>query len=120
MGSQFDKHVVYLHGDLDLKILEARSLPNMDLLTEHIRRFLSVLEFWRRPFSGRKNDSGVRNMITSDPYVSICIAGDVVARTRVIANSQNPIWNESLRIPVAHPVSQVRCQFLPFCDAKFH
>ncbi|GAB2289263.1 hypothetical protein Dimus_023568 [Dionaea muscipula] len=46
-------------------------------------------------------------MITSDPYVTVCLAGATVARTRVIPNSTNPHWDENLNIPLAHPVSHV-------------
>lgn len=42
--------LVYVHGDLDLKIIEARRLPNMDLLTERIRRFFTVFTSCRKPF----------------------------------------------------------------------
>ncbi|KAI4336729.1 hypothetical protein L6164_015220 [Bauhinia variegata] len=101
--------VVYLHGDLDLKILEARCLPNMDLLTERVRKFFSALNsVCSAPLSGRKKKHNRhRKIITSDPYVTVCLAGATVARTRVISNSQNPTWNERFKIPLAHPVSQV-------------
>ncbi|KAM0946407.1 putative phospholipase D [Dioscorea sansibarensis] len=35
------KNIEILHGDLDLWILEARSLPNMDLMSERMRRLSS-------------------------------------------------------------------------------
>lgn len=102
--------LVYVHGDLDLKIIEARRLPNMDLLTERIRRFFTVFTSCRKPFSKKKDKDDHqhhRKIITSDPYVTVCLAGATVARTRVISNSQNPVWNEHFKIPLAHPVSQV-------------
>ncbi|XP_023545432.1 phospholipase D delta-like [Cucurbita pepo subsp. pepo] len=101
--------LVYVHGDLDLKIIEARRLPNMDLLTERIRRFFTVFSSCRKPFSKNDEDEHKphRKIITSDPYVTVCLAGATVARTRVISNSQNPIWNEHFKISLAHPVSQV-------------
>lgn len=102
--------VVYLHGDLDLKIIEARYLPNMDLVSERLRRFFAAFKSFRAPFTHRHNNehkSSHRKIITSDPYVSVCLAGARVARTRVISNSQNPIWNEHFKIPLAHPVSHV-------------
>lgn len=46
-------------------------------------------------------------MITSDPYVTVCLAGATVARTRVISNCQSPVWDEHFKIPLAHPVSTV-------------
>ncbi|KAL3639008.1 hypothetical protein CASFOL_016915 [Castilleja foliolosa] len=98
--------VVYLHGDLDLKIIEARSLPNMDILSERFRRLFAACH---HPFANkRRHDRKHHNkIITSDPYVTVCLAGARVARTRVISNSQNPVWNEHFKIPLAHPVSQV-------------
>ncbi|XP_021802561.1 phospholipase D delta-like [Prunus avium] len=96
--------VVYLHGDLDLNILEARCLPNMDMVSERLRRFFSAC---RKPFSRGTPHHSHHNIITSDPYVTVCLAGATVARTRVISNSQNPSWKEHFTIPLAHPVSQV-------------
>lgn len=96
--------LVYLHGDLDLKILEARCLPNMDMVSERLRRFFSAC---RKPFSSGTPHHSHHNIITSDPYVTVCLAGATVARTRVISNSQNPAWKEHFTIPLAHPVSQV-------------
>ncbi|KAL5557797.1 hypothetical protein UlMin_034008 [Ulmus minor] len=98
--------VVYLHGDLDLKIIEARCLPNMDMVSERLRRLFTSFQICKSPFSRQKKHKH-RNIITSDPYVTVCLAGATVARTRVISNSQNPHWNENFKIPLAHPVSQV-------------
>ncbi|KAL8260997.1 hypothetical protein R6Q59_025046 [Mikania micrantha] len=101
--------IIFLHGDLDLTIIEARCLPNMDLPTERVRRCLKVLHLCK---SSKKSKKPKRNpkMITSDPYVSVCLTGATVARTRVISNSQYPVWNEHIVTPVAHPVSQVEFQ----------
>ncbi|MED6160425.1 hypothetical protein PIB30_051398 [Stylosanthes scabra] len=100
--------VVYLHGDLDLRIIEARHLPNMDMLSERLRRFFSALNTCTG--TGRKKNGKShrhRRIITSDPYVTVCIAGATVARTRVISNSQNPTWNEHFKIPLAHPATEL-------------
>ncbi|KAK7351782.1 hypothetical protein VNO77_11476 [Canavalia gladiata] len=97
--------LVYLHGTLDLKIVEARYLPNMDLLSERFRRFFSAFNTCGSSFTRNRNSH--HKIITSDPYVTVCLAGATVARTRVISNSQNPSWNEHFKIPLAHPVSQV-------------
>ncbi|KAL3845358.1 hypothetical protein ACJIZ3_002761 [Penstemon smallii] len=107
-----ENDVIYLHGDLDLKIIEARRLPNMDLVSERLRRCLTALDC-RKPFtSNRSKDDHHhhRKIITSDPYVTVCLADARVARTRIISNSQNPVWNEHFKIPLAHPVSQVEFQ----------
>ncbi|KAK8552446.1 hypothetical protein V6N12_041041 [Hibiscus sabdariffa] len=93
---------VCLHGDLVLKIIEARSLPNMDLLSDRLRRCFTPFD----PFSKRKKNHRTRKIVTSDPYVTVCLAGATVARTRVISNSQDPIWNERFKIPLAHPANQ--------------
>ncbi|KAF5739316.1 Phospholipase D isoform 1 [Tripterygium wilfordii] len=99
---------VHLHGDLDVKIVEARCLPNMDLLTEHLRRCLTPFETCRNPFVNKhKHVPHRKKIITSDPYVTVCLAGATVARTRVISNSQNPEWNERFKIPLAHPVTHI-------------
>ncbi|KAJ7957924.1 Phospholipase D [Quillaja saponaria] len=105
-GDKLDT-VVYLHGDLDLQILEARYLPNMDLVSERVRRFFTAFNTCHVPFTKKKKHHRHRKIITSDPYVTVCLAGATVARTRVISNSQNPVWNEHFKIPLAHPVSQV-------------
>ncbi|CAL5418520.1 unnamed protein product [Camellia sinensis] len=105
--------VIYLHGDLDLQILEARFLPNMDLMSERFRRCFSAFDSCRNPFSGaarKLRRHRPNKIITSDPYVTVCLAGATVARTRVISNNQDPVWNENFKIPLAHPISQVEFQ----------
>lgn len=114
------KEHIFLHGELDLWILEAKSLPNMDLASERVRRCFTLFgSFQHPPFSmmnrtrRRPKDQvrpagpGKPAIITSDPYVSVCLAGATVAQTRVIANCENPLWDEHFRVPVAHPVEQV-------------
>lgn len=101
------ERTVYLHGDLDLNIVEARYLPNMDLMSERLRRCFSAIHICRAPFARRRRKERQHRIITSDPYVNVCLAGATVARTRIISNSQHPVWNEHLKIPLAHPVSFV-------------
>ncbi|XP_061969313.1 phospholipase D delta-like [Populus nigra] len=98
-----------LHGDLELKIIEARRLPNMDLVSERLRRCFSAFDPCRHPFSKerKKQQNHRRKIITSDPYVTVCVSGAKVARTRVISNSQNPVWNEHFKIPLAHPAEKI-------------
>ncbi|KAI8549394.1 hypothetical protein RHMOL_Rhmol06G0021500 [Rhododendron molle] len=108
MAEGVSERVVYLHGDLDLKIMEARNLPNMDMLSERFRRCFTAFDMTcGRPKEGQHHH---RKIITSDPYVNLCLAGATVARTRVIANSQDPKWDEQFHVPLAHPVSQVEFQ----------
>ncbi|KAL6893728.1 hypothetical protein ACP4OV_007826 [Aristida adscensionis] len=112
---------VLLHGDLDIQIVEAKCLPNMDLMTERMRRCFAC----GTGGAGGKGAGGAgggksaaadphhrgrsakTKIITSDPYVSVCLAGATVAQTRVIPNSENPRWEEHFRVEVAHAVSQV-------------
>uniref|UniRef100_A0A5B7BRX8 Phospholipase D n=1 Tax=Davidia involucrata TaxID=16924 RepID=A0A5B7BRX8_DAVIN len=105
----------YLHGDLDLKIVEARSLPNMDIMSNQFRRCVT-LDACRRPSSRPSSsaddgDNRVthhhRRIITTDPYVTVCVPQATVARTRVIHNSQIPVWNQHFHIPLAHPVENL-------------
>ncbi|KAK9129364.1 hypothetical protein Sjap_009851 [Stephania japonica] len=100
-----------LHGDLLLTIHEARRLPNMDMVSERLRRCFTICEPCRAAVASRRNHPPShhrhRKIITSDPYVTVRLAGATVARTRVIKNSQDPLWNEHFKIPVAHPASEI-------------
>ncbi|KAK4740976.1 hypothetical protein SAY87_024564 [Trapa incisa] len=99
---------VFLHGELDLHIVEARSLPNMDLASERMRQCCTMFGPCSSPFNRRSvGRSGKHSIITSDPYVSVCLAKATVARTRVITNCENPLWDEHFCVPVAHPVVKV-------------
>ncbi|KAJ0967898.1 hypothetical protein J5N97_024815 [Dioscorea zingiberensis] len=110
---------VLLHGDLDFWIFEARDLPNMDTFSEHLRRFFSPCPriLLQKRSAGPITDPNQPHrrhhhsmIITSDPYVTISIAGATIARTRVISNSQDPIWNEHFNVPVAHRASFIEFQ----------
>lgn len=110
-GVKGSKEHIILHGELDLWILEAKSLPNMDLTSERMRKCFTMFGTCSTPFgngSTARSLSGKRpSTITSDPYVSVCLAGATVAQTRVIANCENPSWEEHFCVPVAHPVMKV-------------
>ncbi|GAA0168061.1 phospholipase [Lithospermum erythrorhizon] len=104
-----DSPEIFLHGDLELYIKEAHSLPNMDLTTERLR-----LCFGGCCTSPATVDGGShherklhlhRNIITSDPYVTVMVPQSTLARTRVVSNSQNPKWNERFNIALAHYAS---------------
>lgn len=102
------KEPVFLHGDLDLLIIEAKSLPNLDLSSETLRKCITMGNICTPPFvKGLKTHSGNHKMITSDPYVSICLAGATIAQTRVISNCENPMWDEHFLVPVAHPAQKL-------------
>ncbi|KAF5733184.1 putative phospholipase d beta [Tripterygium wilfordii] len=108
-GVSASNQPVFLHGELDLWIIEAKSLPNMDLASENMRKCFTMFgpcapQFGKKP---SVHTSGKRSIITSDPYVSVCLAGATVAQTRVIQNSENPLWDEHFCVPVAHPVAKL-------------
>ncbi|KAK4348966.1 hypothetical protein RND71_031721 [Anisodus tanguticus] len=79
----------------------------MDLVTERLRCCFIALDVCRKPFTRRRRKGHHRKIITSDPYVTVCLIGANVARTRVISNCQDPVWNEHFKIPLAPPVSDV-------------
>ncbi|CAL1385548.1 unnamed protein product [Linum trigynum] len=111
------KQPTFLHGELDVWIHEAKSLPNMDLASEHMRRCFNILGSPCSKGGHRRRKSSAasttassahhHSMITSDPYVSVCLAGATIAQTRVIPNCENPLWDEHFCVPVAHPVLKV-------------
>ncbi|CAL0306514.1 unnamed protein product [Lupinus luteus] len=103
-----NKDSVFIHGDLDLTITEAKSLPNLDLSSETFRKCITMGNICTPPFvKGLKTHSGNHKMITSDPYVSICLGGATIAQTRVIPNCENPMWDEHFLVPVAHPATKL-------------
>ena len=112
--------LITLHGDLDLKIVEAENLPNMDIVAQHVRGCFAVCDCntveTRQPSNESDGRDGSQHrhrnkiIITSDPYVTVSVPQATVARTRVIKNSANPVWNERFYIPLAHPVINLKFQ----------
>ncbi|TYG44433.1 hypothetical protein ES288_D11G096200v1 [Gossypium darwinii] len=45
---------------------------------------------------------------TSDPYVTIAVAGAIIGRTFVINNDENPVWRQHFYVPVAHHAAEVQ------------
>lgn len=114
MAEDASDRIVYLHGDLQLNIIEARKLPNMDVFTGHIRRCVTF-EACRNDNSSAatadtKLRSARRKIITSDPYVKVSVPQATVARTRVLKNSKNPKWDERFIIPLAHALVNLEFQ----------
>ncbi|KAL6280243.1 hypothetical protein ACE6H2_017124 [Prunus campanulata] len=95
--------VSLLHGNLAIWVMEAKNLPNMDMLHKTLGDV-----FLRLPSRlGSKSEGKTSDKITSDPYVTISVAGAVVGRTFVISNSENPVWEQHFDVPVAHYSSEV-------------
>ncbi|XP_076903495.1 phospholipase D gamma 1-like [Bidens hawaiensis] len=86
--------VLLLHGNLDIWILEAKNLPNMDMFHKTMGDVFNRLP-------------GKKTRITSDPYVSIAVTTAVIGRTYVISNNENPVWKQYFSVPVAHHAAEV-------------
>ncbi|CAK8540055.1 unnamed protein product [Lathyrus sativus] len=100
-----------LHGDLDLTIIAARRLPNMDVVSERFRRCVTACDTIKYNSTSDAADEITHKehrhrskIITSDPYVTVMVPQATVARTRVLKNSPNPEWKERFNIPLAHSV----------------
>lgn len=94
--------VLLLHGSLDIWVLEARNLPNMDMFSKTLGDM-----FGRRLTSSFSSKLDHLSSVTSDPYVSISVSGAIIGRTYVISNSENPVWMQHFYVPVAHQVADV-------------
>ena len=59
----------------------------------------------------------VADMTSSDPYVSICVQGKEVSRTKVVVKNLNPVWEHFYELPCLHP--HVDIKFLVYdCDFR--
>ncbi|XP_028760535.1 phospholipase D delta-like [Neltuma alba] len=102
------KEPTFLYGDLDLYVLEARNLPNLDMSSETMRKCFTMGNNCTPPFMrARRISTGKYHVDTSDPYVSVVLAGATVAQTRVVRNNEHPSWDEHFIVPVAHPAEKV-------------
>ncbi|KAH9308102.1 hypothetical protein KI387_036013, partial [Taxus chinensis] len=108
LGKTPSQKVVLLHGTLDVWIFEAKDLPNMDMLSERFRQCFTLFSSCRVQFQKKSTQQQRHHkIITSDPYVSVHVAGATVAQTRIIPNSQDPLWNEHFTIHLAHFAGKV-------------
>ena len=71
---------VFIHGNLIIDIISARELPDM--------------ESWIAKLVDRKD--------VSDPLVDVKLGTAKLAKTSVISNDLNPVWNETFRVEVCH------------------
>ncbi|CAN4125181.1 unnamed protein product [Withania somnifera] len=91
------KNVLLLHGNLDIWVFEARNLPNLDMFHKTIGDMFNKM-----------GTAGQLGNMTSDPYVSIIVAGAVIGRTYVINNNENPVWMQHFNVPVAHYAAEMQ------------
>ncbi|KAJ3682088.1 hypothetical protein LUZ60_014661 [Juncus effusus] len=95
--------VLLLHGSLEIFIRFARNLPNKDMFSKTIGDLLGP----RMTSSISGKVQKVSGPMTSDPYVTISVSYAVVARTYVIDNNENPVWDQHFYVPVAHESADV-------------
>lgn len=95
--------VLWLHGNLDIWVKEAKNLPNKDTfhnsLADEMKKFPGNL---CREIGGNNP-----NEKKSDPYVTIAFSDCVIGRTFVISNCENPVWMQHFYVPVAHSGAEV-------------
>ncbi|KAK1303560.1 Phospholipase D delta [Acorus calamus] len=94
----------------------------MDMVSDRFCRCLTVFNACCSSGHGSSHsdpasDSSVQHhhhhhgkIITSDPYVKVSVSGATVAWTRVIPNSQEPIWDEHFQVTLAHSAASVEFQ----------
>ncbi|KAK6150272.1 hypothetical protein DH2020_015204 [Rehmannia glutinosa] len=117
-----DEQVLYLHGDLELHIFEARHLPNMDIVSERLRRCFTGCDACRPTAhgDGDVSDGGGgsssrherklhhhRKIITSDPYVTVSAPQEISGWFPVISSSGKP--------PKPGTALRLQMKFVP-CD----
>lgn len=91
--------ILLLHGNLEICIREAKNLPNMDTFHKTMGDMFSFLP---TKLSGKMSQN-----LTSDPYVTVSMAGAVIASTFIIRNNENPVWMQHFNVPVAHLASEI-------------
>ncbi|GJN19949.1 hypothetical protein PR202_gb07269 [Eleusine coracana subsp. coracana] len=94
--------VVLLHGTLDMWVHDARSLPNKDMFSKSIGDLLGP-----RITSAVGSKMSSASM-TSDPYVTIQVSTATIARTYVVSNNENPVWEQHFLVPVGHEAAEVQ------------
>lgn len=95
--------VFLLHGNLDIWVKEAKTLPNMDMFHRSLSDMFGKFSVKSTP----KVEEHKPHKITSDPYVTISVSGAVIGRTFVISNSENPVWMQHFYVPVTHYAAEV-------------
>ena len=79
-GAYMNSGKTLLHGHLNIEVIAARDLPDM--------------EGWLSKIVDKKD--------VTDPFVDVKLGKAKLVKTSVILNDLNPEWNESYRIEVCH------------------
>ena len=77
--------ITLVHGHILLEVKAARNLPDM--------------ESWLAKLVDKKD--------VTDPFVDVRLGKAKLAKTTIIDNNLNPVWNESYRIEVCHFANQL-------------
>ncbi|KAL8459374.1 hypothetical protein ACS0TY_036748 [Phlomoides rotata] len=92
-----------LHGDLQVRVMDTENLPT--IFRRHLPKLrICLADTFDEPQTSTSHDQTQRK--TRGTYVAIHLAGAWVVRTRAIPSSENPVWNQSFKFPVAHLVSE--------------
>jgi phospholipase D1/2 len=94
--------VVLLHGSLDMWVHDARSLPNKDMFSKTVADLLGPR------ITGAVGSKMSSVSMTSDPYVTVQVSTATVARTYVVSNNENPVWEQNFLVPVGHEAAEVQ------------
>jgi len=70
----------FLHGHLNVAVLSARDLPDM--------------ESWLSKLVDKKD--------VTDAFVDVRLGAAKLVKTSIVSNSLNPVWNEEFRVEVCH------------------
>ncbi|KAK6947701.1 C2 domain [Dillenia turbinata] len=89
--------VFLLHGNLDIWIREAKNLPNMDMFHKTLGDIMGKLPL--------KDMCHERYLVM---HMSRCLCGAVIARTFMISNSENTVWEQHFYVPVTHHAPEVQ------------
>ncbi|KAL8459376.1 hypothetical protein ACS0TY_036752 [Phlomoides rotata] len=93
-----------LHGDLQVRVMDTENLPT--IFRRHLPKLrICLADTFDEPQTSTSHDQTQRK--TRGTYVAIHLAGAWVVRTRAIPSSENPVWNQSFKFPVAHLVSEI-------------
>ncbi|CAA6673529.1 unnamed protein product [Spirodela intermedia] len=93
---------ILLHGDLDLWIFQARSLPNMDMFSVRLHQCIPSC-----CVSGQQEEVAASAPASSPSQIHQSFRYRRITSDPTLLNAEFPVWNEHFVFPVAHPTSFV-------------